>query len=186
MGTKKTCGDCVNMRAEDGYCGRKSAYVHVFDEAPGKCFVSKEDVEETIAAAPKIPRRKRGKPTTTEIPKAGQKPKRDGRRGHYLVPEGMKYCPTCGKVKPLEDFGNCKSKSDGKAYQCKECAAATTRENYRKKKEEIRRLKEEGAAPQPAKAEPKESTLTIKELSDADLVAELRYRGWTVTCRKSI
>lgn len=33
-----------------------------------------------------------------------------------------KTCTTCNKNKPLDEFYNCKSNSDGKQYKCKQCS----------------------------------------------------------------
>ena len=49
--TNPCCGDCVQMRKEDGYCGRVGRYVNYF-HAACKGFVDRNDVEATIAAAP--------------------------------------------------------------------------------------------------------------------------------------
>ena len=49
--TTPLCGSCVNMREEDGYCGRVGRYVNYFRKAC-KGYVDRNDVEATIAAAP--------------------------------------------------------------------------------------------------------------------------------------
>ena len=49
--TNPRCGDCVQMRKEDGYCPRLGRYVNYFRKAC-KDYVDRNDVEATIAAAP--------------------------------------------------------------------------------------------------------------------------------------
>lgn len=43
-----------------------------------------------------------------------------------------KKCSRCGEVKALMDFGNCRSNSSGKHYECKKCHAIETK-NWRAK-----------------------------------------------------
>ncbi|TDB73214.1 hypothetical protein E1264_41540 [Actinomadura sp. KC216] len=42
-------------------------------------------------------------------------------RRHSAVPEGMKYCPQCKVVKPIEDFGRNRASSTGLATYCRPC-----------------------------------------------------------------
>ena len=91
MKKNNTCGDCVNMHELDGYCGRQSRYVNFFDDAPAACFVSRTDVEETIAAAPK--------PATP----------------------GTKVCKDCGRELPLEQCPKHGRSRDGRNSVCMEC-----------------------------------------------------------------
>lgn len=214
----------MNMRPEDGYCGRQSAYVNYFDEAK-PCFVSREDVEATIASAPVLKR----KPGTKVCKKCGRELPLDqfplhphSRDGHNNtcrecfasrmrevqleraakkpkkakpvkvredLPEGMKRCKRCGQVKPVTEFGRHKNTFDHLHPCCNDCRREQGRAAYEKKCAAL------GVKPVPAKsadtqipqpAGKKYAPLTIRELSDQDLVKELRYRGWTVTCTKEI
>lgn len=191
MVDKNTCGKCVNMRGEDGYCGRKSAYVHVFDEAPEACFVSRTEVEETIASAPKPNKLKKDKKEVKLQPDG--RPLFRGRHG-YDLPEDKKYCARCGRVLPRTAFGSCKAKYDGLASWCKECSNAAARESHVKKKAEFERLKSaasakpaESATPPPAEVTKgqKDKFVTLSQFPSDALVEELRHRGYTVRCTKT-
>lgn len=196
----KICGDCVNMRPEDGYCGRQTAYVNYFDEAPGACFVSRTEVEEFISSAPKPNKLKKDKKEVKLQPDG--RPKFRGRHG-YDLPADQKYCARCGRVLPRTAFGSCKAKYDGLASWCKECSNAAARESHVKKKAEFERLKAAESAVSAVSAKPAAAEKTEKpapsvqkvveyvpaplsQWGDESLVEELRRRGWKVTCTKEI
>lgn len=42
------------------------------------------------------------------------------------APQGMRFCTRCKTEKPMGDFANNKSKSDGKSSNCKTCSSETT------------------------------------------------------------
>jgi len=44
------------------------------------------------------------------------------------VPDGMKYCPRCEQVLPLEGFGSNRSASDGRTTYCRPCHNAVGKE----------------------------------------------------------
>lgn len=46
----------------------------------------------------------------------------------------MKKCTGCNTIKPLEEFGNNKSKRDGKQTHCKECRVKYNHDHYEKTK----------------------------------------------------
>jgi hypothetical protein len=96
------CGNCINMRDDNGYCGRITRYVNFFDEAQGRCFVSRDGEPGT---APTRKRAKRRQPSRYDP-----------------VPSGMQYCPRCGRTLPKDAFGACLRRPNGRAYYCKECA----------------------------------------------------------------
>lgn len=59
---------------------------------------------------------------------------RDGKEVRRFIPrqalpEGMKRCPDCCEVKPLEAFSRNKSARDGRAAYCKPCQNARTKES---------------------------------------------------------
>lgn len=95
------CGNCVNMRDDNGYCGRVSQYVNFFDDAQGRCFVSRFGDTETVMSRQ-------------------VKHKQPAR--HDVTPAGMQYCPRCKRTLPLEAFGFCMRRPSGRAYYCKACA----------------------------------------------------------------
>jgi len=49
--------------------------------------------------------------------------KQERKRRDDLFKQGLKYCPKCGEVKPLDAFSIRGASRDGLAYQCKECIA---------------------------------------------------------------
>jgi hypothetical protein len=57
------------------------------------------------------------------------------------LPPGMKRCPKCTRVLPIESFGKHKGKSDGLTSRCKECNATAMRQ---------RRLEVEGETSSPS------------------------------------
>jgi hypothetical protein len=65
---------------------------------------------------------------------AGSKPKKKKENPHAA--EGKKKCNRCEQVKLLEEFGDDKMKSDGKATRCKECRAEVATAKYREKTSE--------------------------------------------------
>lgn len=52
----------------------------------------------------------------------------------------QKKCSKCGEIKPLEEFNKNPRSSDGKAYQCRECANAACRQWYAANPEKGREL----------------------------------------------
>lgn len=122
---KNFCGTCVNMRESDGYCPRTGRYVNALD-ADKPCFVSREEVEETIAAAPKIvPKPKVKEPEPTPAPAPAPK---------------TKVCHRCGKEYPLSYFPKHNKSKDGHDGVCRDCkaqqmtAAQEAREERRRKR----------------------------------------------------
>jgi hypothetical protein len=65
---------------------------------------------------------------------AGSKPKKKKDNPHAA--EGKKKCNRCEQVKLLEEFGDDKMKSDGKATRCKECRAEVATAKYQQKRAE--------------------------------------------------
>lgn len=63
---------------------------------------------------------------------AGSKPKKK-KINPYAV-DGKKECNRCKEVKLLEEFGDDKTKSDGKATRCKKCRAEIATEKYQAKR----------------------------------------------------
>lgn len=122
------------------------------------------------------------------------------------VPEGMRRCTKCGRVLPVSEFGRNKKHRDGLQYECKDCRNEAGRSLYHKTKggeERPDRWRQaQPAAPQ-AIIRPKEvEEIDLKEfheafmaakkeqamliLSEEELVAELRRRGWTITATKEL
>ncbi|GAA3239677.1 endonuclease VII domain-containing protein [Nonomuraea helvata] len=49
------------------------------------------------------------------------------------VPDGQKFCPRCGEIRPRAEFGSNRSAKDGLTAYCKPCHTVVTRENKIKK-----------------------------------------------------
>lgn len=64
---------------------------------------------------------------------AGKKPGK--KKENPYAAEGKKQCNRCNEVKLFGEFGEDKTKSDGRATRCKECRAAVATEKYRNAKE---------------------------------------------------
>ena len=109
------------MHPENGWCGRQGRWVNALSEAPRKCFDDGSNNDRYMYS------HTRAKP-------AEKRPKRKRRVGGAEVPEGHKYCPTCGRILPHASFSLCKGR--GYAWECKECAAARTRRYKAKLREQ--------------------------------------------------
>lgn len=223
--TNPRCGDCVNMRKEDGYCGRLGRYVNYFrvackdfadriEAAEKESLASMPEPEEPevrVKADAKI--RRKGilhpdpKPTTKICKDCGRELPLDqfprhpkSRDGHTSVcaecyskkmkavhakadaaqpkeslPEGQRRCSKCGRVLPVSEFARRSKSKDGLQYECRDCKKAA---KVTSDKNVPLTLSEE--------PEPKYKPITVRDLSDEDLVAELRYRGWKVACTKEL
>ena len=115
--TNPRCGDCVQMREEDGYCKHLGRYVNYFRIAC-KDYVDRIAVAEQQAAA-SMPE--------PEEPEVRVKEDAKMRRKALLHPDpkpGTRVCKQCGRELPLEQFTrSCKSR-DGYTHTCKECFSA--------------------------------------------------------------
>ena len=81
--------------------------------------------------------------------------------------EGVKVCSKCGETKPTTDFYRDSKSPDGLQYWCKSCSSKNN------------------AAHKEAKSEP--IRVAVREtLTDEQMVAALRARGWEVTCTRTI
>lgn len=54
-----------------------------------------------------------------------------------VAPAGTKHCGKCGEAKPLAEFHRQRSAADGRASQCRACAAIAGRARYEAKRDEI-------------------------------------------------
>jgi hypothetical protein len=84
-----------------------------------------------------------------------------------------KRCPKCGRELPLERFGKNKRTTDGLKCYCKECENKNS-VIYR------RRVRQEAKAAKEAAKD-----ITLVGIPDADLVAELKRRGYVGTISKN-
>ena len=128
MNKDRRCGTCVNMRPTDGYCPRTGAWVNALAEPPKRCYVGRDELDEDIP---------QWHPPVREVKKERKERtvRTVWRRGSG-TPEGTKYCPSCDRILPRENFCVCKTRYNGINWECKECAARRTREYKARKREE--------------------------------------------------
>ena len=229
------CGDCVQMREEDGYCGRVGRYVNYFRVAC-KDYVDRNATDTVKAEAPKEkPGTRVCKQCGRELPleqftrscksrdgythtckecfsaqmsekkKAlwASKPKKEKPvQEQEVLPEGQKRCRRCGRILPVTAFGRHATTPDHLHPTCTECRKAEGRAVYE------RNCARKGVTPKPPRVDvpvirPKEDVAIIlnevedalkearkeqalRTLTDEELVAELRRRGWTITATKEL
>ena len=99
-----------------------------------------------------------------------------------LAPQAKtKTCTKCGRELPISEFYAKTGAKDGHHSICKECHIAKTKESVARRKAQTETAKQE---------KPNEAvagiTNGLKAVADRTLVDELRARGWTVTCTRTI
>lgn len=95
-----------------------------------------------------------------------------------------KVCKCCGRELPLEAFSPHSRARDGHKAVCKECVKGAPHGPRGKKP-----LPKKGAdgVTAPAGSGPDaERPIALSTFADAELVAELRFRGWEVRCSRMI
>lgn len=103
-----------------------------------------------------------------------------------LAPQAKtKTCTKCGRELPISEFYAKTGAKDGLQTICKECHNAKTKESVARRKAQA-----EDAKPKDTIKELTEAvagiTNGLKAITDRTLVDELRARGWTVTCTRTI
>lgn len=103
-----------------------------------------------------------------------------------LAPQAKtKTCTKCGRELPISEFYAKTGAKDGLQTICKECHNAKTKESVARRKAQT-----EDAKPKDTIKELTEAvagiTNGLKAVADRTLVDELRARGWTVTCTRTI
>ena len=103
-----------------------------------------------------------------------------------LAPQAKtKTCTKCGRELPISEFYARTGAKDGLQTICKECHNAKTKESVARRKAQA-----EDAKPKDTIKELTEAvagiTNGLKAVADRTLVDELRARGWTVTCTRTI
>jgi len=108
-----------------------------------------------------------------------------------VIPDGMKKCCHCGKILPVSQFNKHGKAKDGLQYACKECQVEMTTKAKQKrtteKKERIREAQKELDKERILSGEPEilnelldiTPIPTIHSATDAELVEELKKRGYT-------
>lgn len=99
-----------------------------------------------------------------------------------LAPQAKtKTCTKCGRELPISEFYAKTGAKDGLQTICKECYNAKTKESVARRKAQTETAKQE---------KPNEAvagiTNGLKAITDQTLVAELRARGWEVTCTRTV
>lgn len=122
-----------------------------------------------------------------------------------------KVCTECGRLLPLENFAKSKCTKDGHEGQCKECRCKRAKENRAAKRvndaqeksaksAKSARMQKAVKAPKPTYEKLLESIPVtgvdcrgpyahlagLVNWTDADLVTELRNRGYEVTAKKEV
>jgi DNA-directed RNA polymerase subunit M/transcription elongation factor TFIIS len=128
--------------------------------------------------------RKRGPFENNEAPAKPEEPE--------VIPEGMKRCSHCGKILPVTEFRKHKGSPDGLQYACKTCQVEMTTKAKQKrteeKKERIREAQKELDKERILSGQPEilnnlnleiEAVPSIHSATDAELVEELKKRGYT-------
>ena len=112
-----------------------------------------------------------------------------------LAPQSKtKTCTKCGRELPISEFYAKTGAKDGLQTICKECHNAKTKESVARRKAQAEAAKQEKPK---TTAKPKDTveklteavagiTNGLKAITDRTLVDELRARGWTVTCTRTI
>ena len=103
-----------------------------------------------------------------------------------LAPQAKtKTCTKCGRELPISEFYARTGAKDGLQTICKECHNAKSKESVARRKAQA-----EDAKPKDTIKELTEAvagiTNGLKAVADRTLVDELRARGWTVTCTRTI
>lgn len=103
-----------------------------------------------------------------------------------LAPQAKtKTCTKCGRELPISEFYARTGAKDGLQTICKECHNAKSKESIARRKAQA-----EEAKPKDTVKELTEAvagiTNGLKAVADRTLVDELRARGWTVTCTRTI
>lgn len=103
-----------------------------------------------------------------------------------LAPQAKtKTCTKCGRELPISEFYARTGAKDGLQTICKECHNAKSKESIARRKAQA-----EEAKPKDTIKELTEAvagiTNGLKAVADRTLVDELRARGWTVTCTRTI
>lgn len=111
---------------------------------------------------------------------------------------GVKTCKTCGRELPLDAFGGHAKTPDGKATVCLECMREKIRKNHQKAygsktvPDPIpapmldEGIKVHKAAPQLPPLADIDTAGSLENYDSRQLVAELRARGYHVTCEREI
>ena len=84
-----------------------------------------------------------------------------------------KVCPKCGRELPLERFGKNKRTTDGLKCYCQDCENENSKQYRRRVRAEAKAAKEAA------------KDITLAGIPDADLVAELKRRGYVGTISKN-
>lgn len=103
-----------------------------------------------------------------------------------LAPQAKtKTCTKCGRELPISEFYARTGAKDGLQTICKECHNAKTKESIARRKAQAEEEKPKDTIKELTEAVAG-ITNGLKAVADRTLVDELRARGWTVTCTRTI
>lgn len=103
-----------------------------------------------------------------------------------LAPQAKtKTCTKCGRELPISEFYAKTGAKDGLQTICKECHNAKTKESIARRKAQAEEEKPKDTIKELTEAVAG-ITNGLKAVADRTLVDELRARGWTVTCTRTI
>ncbi len=99
-----------------------------------------------------------------------------------LAPQAKtKTCTKCGRELPISEFYARTGAKDGLQTICKDCHNAKSKESIARRKTQTETAKQEKPTEEVAGI-----TNGLKAITDQTLVAELRARGWEVTCTRTV
>lgn len=173
----KLCGQCA-WNEGGRWCRKKYKDVAYFAQEP--CFTTDEEYHLLLAQ---------------DIMKVESNTKKLTQNANQMESNTnikTKVCKECGRELPIESFQRQVKSSDGYMHICKECKTKRVLAGFSKKEEPL------PAVDTPISTKFEEINIPteyvedfnkqeiITKISDQELVAELRKRGWTVTCTKVI
>lgn len=189
----KNCGHCafyVRKPDNEDICAKTGRVVPFLAEKDCWCAERPEDDTNPVTMVETRPERR--KKAVKPAAKRGRKKKGEEVPVNPIDAEVTKHCPRCGRDLPLTSFGNNKSAADGHQRWCRECMAAhfQTKKQVKKKAKIAASIK---SSPLEdfvmdeilSKCRPAEA-LPLNSYADQELVDELRARGWSVDCSRTI
>ena len=164
----KICGHCASFRTSDGWCRPRGQYVNALAEKD--CFTPRDD---------------------SEAPEPAERPRKTPKVRQMAEPPKTRICKRCGVEKPIGQFARHRKARDGYSCTCKECFHAIMSENGKKYGRQKGLPVKSAESAESAISAVTESTeipqaVPLDRIADDGLVAELRRRGWQVTCVKTI
>ena len=99
-------------------------------------------------------------------------------KGEEAEHQQMKKCANCGRILPLSAFKKHNKGTYGRVAVCNECKGGSIKPQGKEKKEPEKK--------EIAKEEDDHAGVVRENLTDSELILELRRRGWTGRLQKTI